>query len=103
LALAVIYVPYLLLFFVAEQKTDLLKIWPIFPGLALVQLIKPFAFLDSLTGIGGVLTLTLLFVGCSMFAIIRFRHALWLLCTLLAGLAFASGSLVWIILLLLRA
>jgi hypothetical protein len=103
LALTAIYAPYLLLFLARgalENAKSLLAVWPIFPGLALSQLIPPYGFLNQLRGFAATFLFTLLFAAVSILAALRFRRALW---RALSGVAVASSALVYVMLLLLRA
>lgn len=103
LTLAAVYVPYLLLF-LAEATTGNVKavlgVWPVFPGLALSQLVPPYGFLNQFRGLGGTLLFTLLFVTLSLVIVSRFRRSIWLP---LSGVVLASSGLVYVMLLLLRA
>ncbi len=103
LTLAAIYGPYLLLIFVegARQNcTNILSIWPIFPGLTLSWTIAALGFRPELKGMGSACLLTLGFLALSQFAVWRSGRWFW---QTLVGIMLASTGLVYVVVLGLRA
>jgi hypothetical protein len=106
LALVAIYLPFLSLFFLVEDKVGLIEysyLFPLFPGVAIMQLAQAVSFLHWVGGIGGAFFSTLLFVGGAIFAIITSGRVRWLVWTLLAVITTASVGLVRVMLVLMKA
>src|SRR5687767_7432941 len=56
-----------------NPRFDLVKLWPIYPGLVLAELHTP--YIKQLRNFGGVFFFTVLFVGGPILAALRYRHA----------------------------
>src|SRR5688572_19334622 len=98
--LCAVYLPYLVLFLVAEASFTLLFLWPVFPGLAISVLLPPMEFFRPLKAIGGALFLTILYSAAWCGLAWKFRRLHWLP---ILGAAIASLGLVQVMLRLFRA
>jgi hypothetical protein len=96
--LMAIYLPFSLLLVLAERwEWDWIRLFPLFPGLAIGSLVP---FLSGMRGPDGALIFTVVLLGLSIFGILRVRRLFW---PVLTSLFMLSFLFVWAIYAMLKA
>jgi len=101
LTLIILYVPYCWLVFYTGWDWQLIRLWPLFRGLAVSTAIH--LFLPNsplLQGPDGALVFTVLLLGLSILGVLRFQEMFW---WIFAGLFVLSSALTSVIFALLKA
>ena len=99
LTVIILYLPYCWLMFYTGWDWQFIRLWPLFPGLAIstaTRLILP--NLPLIPGPDGALVFTVLLLGCSILGVLRFQGKFWWIFAGLFVLSFALTSVIFVLL-----